>query len=202
MMFRGACSLFSRERRQLARIQAIAGGGTPALPGRFIPITVDDAALLKAVLGVVLPSVAIHNPKSKTKNGITPAVSSYLSGGQPPPGAVPPAGARGNLALAPHPDWQPLPGAFKGGQNIRANVACTALERPRARLWPPRFDRLSAGAPAKLERGRGREPTSASQRHTARRRSYVLSAPKPGVCAGPAQPQQGWEGLRQGCVHS
>ncbi len=37
----------------------------------IIPITVDDAALLKAVLGVVLPSVAIHNPKSKTKNGIS-----------------------------------------------------------------------------------------------------------------------------------
>ena len=41
---------------------------------------------------------------------------------------------------------------FKGGQNIRANAACTALGRPRARLWSPRFDRLSAGSPAKLER--------------------------------------------------
>gem|GEM_PF-3643771 len=49
----------------------------------------------------------------------------------------------------------PPAGQFKGGQNIRANVACTALEHPRARLWSPRFDRLSAGSPASLERGRG-----------------------------------------------
>ncbi len=49
----------------------------------------------------------------------------------------------------------PLHEGFKGGQNIRANVAYTALERPRAWLWSPRFDRLSAGSPAKLERGRG-----------------------------------------------
>ncbi len=58
----------------------------------FIPITVDDAALPEAISGVVLPSVAIHNPKSKIQNGIT------------------------------------------GGQTIRANVVCTALERPRAWL--------------------------------------------------------------------
>ncbi len=31
----------------------------------------------------------------------------------------------------------PPPAGFKGGQNIRANVACTAWERPRARLWSP-----------------------------------------------------------------
>ncbi len=49
----------------------------------------------------------------------------------------------------------PSPSGFKGGQNIRANVAYIALERPRAWLWSPRFDRLSAGSPASLERGRG-----------------------------------------------
>jgi|GEM_PF-1339828 len=31
----------------------------------------------------------------------------------------------------------PLHEGFKGGQNIRANVAYTALERPRAWLWSP-----------------------------------------------------------------
>ncbi len=66
--------------------------------------------------------------------------------------------------------------AFKGGQTIRANVACAAWERPRAPLRSPRFDRLRAGSPASLERGQGWEPTSASQRHNARRRPYVLSA--------------------------
>ncbi len=44
---------------------------------------------------------------------------------------------------------------FKGGQNIRVSVTCTALERPHAWLWFPRFDRLSAGSPAKLEQGQG-----------------------------------------------
>ena len=38
-------------------------------------------------------------------------------------------------------EGRPFPGppplGFKGGQNIRANVACTAWERPRARLWSP-----------------------------------------------------------------
>gem|GEM_PF-1997296 len=54
--------------------------GSDALSA-LIPTTVDDAALLKAVLGVVLPSVVIHNPKSKTKNGIKPlpaGLSSHL----------------------------------------------------------------------------------------------------------------------------
>ncbi len=37
-----------------------------------IPITVDDAALPETVSGVVLPCVAIRNPKSKIQNGIKP----------------------------------------------------------------------------------------------------------------------------------
>lgn len=39
-------------------------------PQPIIPTT-DDAALPEAVLGVVLPSVAIHNPQSKIQNGLS-----------------------------------------------------------------------------------------------------------------------------------
>ncbi len=38
-----------------------------------MPITVDDAALPETVSGVVLPCVAIRNPKSKIQNGMMPA---------------------------------------------------------------------------------------------------------------------------------
>gem|GEM_PF-2852674 len=76
---------------------------------------------------------------------------------------------------------------FKGGQNVRANVVCTALERPRAALVSPLRQaqrRLSSFAgearpfglslrakPEPVEGSRGLGPTSASPRHDARRRS-------------------------------
>ncbi len=46
----------------------------------------------------------------------------------------------------------PCPRAFRDGQNLRAGTTSTALVCSRARLWSPRFDKLSAGSPA---RGRG-----------------------------------------------
>jgi len=54
--------------RALALFRArFSTGALPnvAVSGCIIPITVDDTALLEAVLGVMLPRVAIHNPKSK-----------------------------------------------------------------------------------------------------------------------------------------
>gem|GEM_PF-3306121 len=45
------------------KVWSVASGRHSAK--NLTPITVDDAALLEAVSGVVLPSVAIQNPKSK-----------------------------------------------------------------------------------------------------------------------------------------
>jgi len=65
-----------------ARVGLPASGAGAAEPPRacrclqdVIPITVDDAALPEAISGVVLPSAAILNPKSKIQNGITPPES-------------------------------------------------------------------------------------------------------------------------------
>ncbi len=55
----------------IARSQDSHDAPEPAQP--VIPITVDDAALPEAISGVVLPSVAIHNPKSKIQNGMSSA---------------------------------------------------------------------------------------------------------------------------------
>ncbi|GEM_PF-3227164 len=59
----------------------------------LIPITVDDAALPEAISGVVLPSVAIHNPKSK--NGIRHGSQErpFLGGLRPPQPSLPGSGA-------------------------------------------------------------------------------------------------------------
>jgi len=90
---------------------------------------------------------------------------------------------------------QTLPGAgaFRGGQNIRANAASTALGRPSARLWSPLSRARERG-----DQSRALGRPNAVEAALARMFCPPLKAPAPGrVWEGCALPRTNFFSLRR-----